>query len=67
MRLLLKRLWEMKFCLIFLFGLIIVDKDADKIIMAIFFTFFGLELTLKDLFKKYFGELAKLAQKNNHN
>ena len=55
MKLLLKRLWEMKFCLIviFLFGL--ADKDVDKIIMAIFFTFFGLEVILKDLFEKYFG------------
>lgn len=46
----------MKFCLMSLFGLIIADKDADKIIMAIFFTFFGLEVILKDLFEKYFGE-----------
>ena len=54
MKLLLKRLWEMKFCLIviFLFGL--ADKDVDKIIMAIFFTFFGLEVILKE-FEKYFG------------
>ena len=56
MKLLLKRLREMKFCLMSLFGLIIADKDADKIIMAIFFTFFGLEVILKDLFEKYFGE-----------
>ena len=46
----------MKFCLMSLFGLIIADKDADKIIMTIFFTFFGLEVILKDLFEKYFGE-----------
>ena len=56
MKLLLKRLRKMKFCLMSLFGLIIADKDADKIIMAIFFTFFGLEVILKDLFEKYFGE-----------
>ena len=56
MKLSLKRLWEMKFCLIFLFGLIVADKDVDKIIMAIFFTFSGLEVILNDLFKKYFGE-----------
>ena len=56
MKLLLKRLWEMRFCLIFYFGFIVADKDVDKIIMAIAITFFGLQVILNDLFEKYFGD-----------
>ena len=51
----LKRLWEMKFYLFALYLFIVADDNVDKIIMAIFVTFFGLEVILKDLFEKYFG------------
>tara|TARA_R110002126_G_scaffold46379_4_gene130592 strand:+ start:3728 stop:3904 length:177 start_codon:yes stop_codon:yes gene_type:complete len=56
MKLLLKRLWEMKFCFFALYLFIVADDNVDKIIMAIFITFFGLDFTLKDLFEKYFGK-----------
>lgn len=52
----LKRLWQCKY-LLFTFAIFLRQDNAiDMIILAVFIAYFGLEITIQDLFEKYFGE-----------
>ena len=51
----LKRLWQCKYLLFALAIFLRQDNAIDQIIPAVLIAFFGLEITMRDLFEKYFG------------
>jgi len=52
----LKRMWQCKYML-FAFAIFLhQDNEIDRIIPAVFVAAFGVDIGMRDLFEKYFGE-----------